>query len=203
VVIGFDLDMTLVDSRPGIAATFRELSRRTGVPIDADLAVTRLGPPLETELAHWYPAHEVEAAAEDYRSLYPSHAITPSPALPGAASAIGAVRARGGRVIVVTAKMTELAALHLAHLGLVADEVHGWAWAQGKVDVLRRTGAVAYVGDHVGDVMAARGAGVLAVGVPTGPCSPAELAEAGADVVLDDLRAFPAWLDRIELGPRV
>ena len=33
--VGFDLDMTLIDSRPGIAATYQELSARTGVAIDA------------------------------------------------------------------------------------------------------------------------------------------------------------------------
>ncbi|KJK47073.1 haloacid dehalogenase, partial [Saccharothrix sp. ST-888] len=32
------------------------------------------------------------------------------------------------------------------------------------------------------------------VGVTTGPYGAAELAEAGADVVLTDLTEFPAWL---------
>ncbi|MCZ9344745.1 HAD family hydrolase, partial [Streptomyces sp. TRM76130] len=45
--VGFDLDMTLIDSRPGIHACYVELSARTGTHVDADLAVTRLGPPLE------------------------------------------------------------------------------------------------------------------------------------------------------------
>ncbi len=47
LVVGFDLDMTLVDSRPGIAATLRALSAETGVFIDAELVVSRLGPTLE------------------------------------------------------------------------------------------------------------------------------------------------------------
>jgi phosphoglycolate phosphatase len=203
VVIGFDLDMTLVDSRPGIAATYRELSRLTGVPIDADAAVGRLGPPLEHEIARWYPPEQRAAAVDRYRGLYPDHAIAPSGALPGAAGAIAAVHARGGRVLVVTAKKTELARLHLEHLGLDVDEVHGLVWAGGKARVLRAAGAYAYAGDHVMDIAAAREAGCVAIGVPTGPCSAAELSAAGADVVLEDLRAFPAWLAQIELGPRV
>lgn len=104
--VGFDLDLTLVDSRPGIAATYRVLREQTGVPIDVDLAVGRLGPPLEWELAQWYPAERV----------------------------------------------------------------------------------------------AARAAGVHAVGVLTGPASASQLAHAGADVILDDLRDFPAWLAGIQLG---
>ena len=201
--VGFDLDMTLVDSRPGIAAAFRQLSALTGVPIDADLAVTRLGPPLEHEIAHWYPAEQVPAAVDRYRALYPDHAVAPSPALPGAAEALEAVRAAGGRVLVLTAKKGELADLHLRHLGLVADELRGLAWADGKAAALRESHAVAYVGDHVADVAAARAAGVFAVGVTTGPCSMAELVEAGADAVLSDLRGFPALLAQILLGRRV
>ena len=35
-MVGFDLDMTLVDSRPGIAATLAELARETGAPVATD-----------------------------------------------------------------------------------------------------------------------------------------------------------------------
>jgi phosphoglycolate phosphatase len=198
--VGFDLDMTLVDSRPGIAATYRALSARTGVLIDVELATGRLGPPLEHELAEWFPAGQVAAAADTYRALYPSHAIEPTVALPGAAEAFAAVRAAGGQVLVVTAKKGELARLHLRHLDLVAAEVHGLAWAAGKAEVLRAAGALAYVGDHIADMAAARSAGVFGVGVASGSCSPGELAKAGADVVLDDLRGFPPLLAQIRLG---
>jgi len=194
--VGFDLDMTLIDSRPGIAATYRQLAGDTGVHIDADLAVTRLGPPLEHEIAHWFPAEEIPAAVARYRALYPHHAIAPTTALPGAAEALDAVRAAGGRVLVLTAKKADLAELHLRHLGLVADELRGLAWAEGKAAALREYGALAYVGDHVADMAAARSAGVLAIGVTTGPCDADELVTAGAQVVLRDLRDFPAVLKR-------
>ena len=58
--VGFDLDMTLIDSRPGIAATYQALSARTGVHVDADLAVTRLGPPLRSVQGVWFPPAAVE-----------------------------------------------------------------------------------------------------------------------------------------------
>jgi phosphoglycolate phosphatase len=135
--------------------------------------------------------------------LYPTHAIVPSPALPGAAEAFAAVRAAGGRILVVTAKKGELARLHLDHLGLHPHEVYGLAWADGKAEVLRTSNAVALVGDHVADMTAARAAGALGVGVLTGAPSAAELAQAGADVIFDDLRGFPAWLAQIQLGHRV
>ncbi|MEH0830578.1 MULTISPECIES: HAD family hydrolase [Micromonospora] len=197
LMVGFDLDMTLVDSRPGIAAAFRALTARTGVHVDGELAVSRLGPPLRTELAHWFPPERVEEAVTVYRELYPAYAITPTVPMPGAEAALRAVQARGGRTMVVTAKIGRLAKLHLDHLGLPVDELAGDVFAEQKAVALREHGATLYVGDHVADMAAARAAGIPGVAVATGPCSAAELTEAGARVVLDDLVEFPAALDRI------
>lgn len=193
LTVGFDLDMTLIDSRPGIRACYLALSERTGTHIDADLAVTRLGPPLAEELINWFPAEQVEAMADLYREMYPSFAVAPTLALPGAREAVAAVRRAGGRAIVVTAKYEPNAKLHLEHLGIEPDAVIGDLWAEQKAEALREYGARVYVGDHVGDVRGARAAGALSVAVATGPCAEAELRAAGADVVLDDLTGFPQW----------
>ncbi|KIF05996.1 haloacid dehalogenase [Streptomyces sp. RSD-27] len=195
LTVGFDLDMTLIDSRPGIRAAWQALSAKTGAHIDADLAVTRLGPPLEEELAYWFPEEQIPAMRDLYREMYPDYAIEPTPAMPGAREAVQAVQALGGRAIVVTAKNEPNARQHLDHLGIEADAVIGWLWAEGKAEALREYGAQVYVGDHIGDVRGARKAGALSVAVTTGPCAASELREAGADVVLEDLTALPAWLE--------
>jgi phosphoglycolate phosphatase len=51
-----------------------------------------------------------------------------------------------------------------------------------------------YVGDTPADIVGARGAGAVAVMVPSGPSDADELRAAGADVVLDTLFDFPTWL---------
>ncbi|MGC5017041.1 HAD family hydrolase [Micromonospora sp. DT47] len=197
LMVGFDLDMTLVDSRPGIAATYRALTALTGVPVDAELAVSRLGPPLRTEIGLWFPPEGVEEAVRIYRELYPAYAITPTVPLPGARQAVDAVHALGGRVMVVTSKIGRLARLHLDHLGLAVDELAGDLFAEEKATALREHGAGLYVGDHVADMTAAGAAGIPGIGVATGPCTEDELRAAGANLVLDDLTGFPAALDRI------
>ncbi|MEU3407277.1 HAD family hydrolase [Streptomyces sp. NPDC006670] len=194
LTVGFDLDMTLIDSRPGIHAAWSALAAKTGAFIDADLAITRLGPPLEEELAYWFPEEQIPAMRDLYREMYPDHAIEPTPAMAGAREAVKAVQALGGRAIVVTAKNEPNARQHLEHLGIEADAVIGWLWAEGKAKALREYGAQVYVGDHIGDVRGARTAGAVSVAVATGPCAAEELREAGADVVLDDLTALPQWL---------
>ncbi|MET0526278.1 MAG: HAD family hydrolase, partial [Nocardioides sp.] len=72
---GFDLDMTLIDSRPGIKAVYEQIVIESGAAIDTDLVVTRLGPPLEWELGQWMPADDVAHWADRYRALYPSIAL--------------------------------------------------------------------------------------------------------------------------------
>ena len=71
--VGFDLDMTLVDTRPGIAATYRALSAQTGVYVDAEAAVSRLGPPLRHELRRWFPPEQLESADRKSTRLNSSH----------------------------------------------------------------------------------------------------------------------------------
>lgn len=189
--------MTLLDTRPGIAAAVRELTLRTGVPIDAELVTSRLGPPLRQELAHWFPPADLDEAVTLYRSIYPDHAIAPSLPLPGAVDALSAVHGKGGKVIVITSKLGRLAELHITHAGLDVDEVYGNVFAEEKATVLRAVGATAMVGDHVADMRGGSVAKVHPIGVATGPCSREDLLTAGAEIVLDDLRGFPAVLEQM------
>jgi phosphoglycolate phosphatase len=191
--VGFDLDMTLADTREGIAAVYDELSVRLGVPIDSAAVVSRLGPPLEVELANWLPADEVAAAADLYREIYPNMGVPVHTAMAGAYEAIAAVRAAGGRVIVVTGKNLRDAIGTVELLGLAVDEVVGSVFGAGKGSALARFGAAAYVGDHVADIEAARAGGAVSVAVATGPYTVGELRDHGADVALADLTQFAAW----------
>ena len=197
LTVGFDLDLTLIDPRPAVVAVAEQLAVEEGVAIDAALWASRLGPPLEHELAHWVAPERVEAVAARYRELMvPATALVTL--LPGAAEAVAAVRSAGGRAVVVTAKSDALARLALDALGVQVDAVVGWRWAEAKAEALREHGATVYVGDHPGDVRAARTAGALCVGVGTGGVPPE-----GADVRLDDLSGFPAWFAQHLLEARL
>ncbi|MQA93278.1 MAG: HAD hydrolase-like protein [Streptosporangiales bacterium] len=202
VLIGFDLDMTLADSRSGIVTTMDALSAETGVPIDSALVVSRLGPPLEQEIAEWFPAAEVAPMTARYRELYAELGVTGAVPMPGAAASVRTVRERGGRVAVVTAKHAGHAAAMLDHLDLRPDVLVGWRFGHAKGETLRELGASVYIGDHLGDVDAARTAGAYSIGVATGPYSGAELLAYGADAALESLADFPAWLGGYVTGMR-
>jgi phosphoglycolate phosphatase len=195
LTVGFDLDMTLVDSRPGIRASMDALSRETGIPIDVDVVIDRLGPKLEWELAQWFPAEKVAHACKRYRAHYWHHCVGAGTILlPGARAAIDAVRTRDGRVLVVTAKSESLAHRCIKAVTLKADVVIGHVYGDEKRDALIAHGATIYVGDTVTDVKSALDASATAVGVATGPDDATKLRAAGAQVVLDSLEQFGAWL---------
>jgi phosphoglycolate phosphatase len=191
--VGFDLDMTLIDSRPAILASFVALAEDTGAAIDLVAVDSRLGIKLEDELAFWYPPDQRAAAAVIYRRHYVQLAEQMTTVLPGAHEALAAVRAAGQRVVIITAKHPVSVQPSLRATGITADEVFTFVHGPEKAAVLRRVGAAAYVGDSPPDMAAAVAAAVRAVGVATGSFSRDDLACAGADVVLDSLAAFPAW----------
>ncbi|MBO2464599.1 HAD family hydrolase [Actinomadura sp. LCR2-06] len=192
--VGFDLDLTLADTRAAIAAVYTAMAAQTGVAIDTDLVLQRIGPPLEVEMAYWFPPERVPAMMDLYREIYPDVAIPATGLMPGAVAALEAVRSVGGQVVVVSGKNQRDTERTVSFLGLDVDIAVGGLFGADKGTVLREHGARAYIGDHTGDVDAARAASAVAVGVATGAFDSAALTAYGADVVLPDLNAFPGWL---------
>lgn len=189
--VGFDLDMTLIDPRPGMVQVLNALGEETGWPLDGAHFAENLGPPLDHVLRGFgVPDELVPGMVARFREMYPEIVVPATVALPGAADALAAVRAVGGHILVVTGKYRPNAARHLAALGWEVDWLVGELWAGGKADALRTHGASVYVGDHVGDMIGAVTAGVYPVGVLTGPCDEEQLRAAGAELVLPDLTTF-------------
>ncbi len=92
--VGFDLDLTLIDSRPAILAAWTEVAQETGVTIDLDAVDRRMGLKLEDEAAFWFPADQVAPASALYRRHYVRLAPGLTTALPGAHDVAG--RGPGG-----------------------------------------------------------------------------------------------------------
>jgi phosphoglycolate phosphatase len=195
--IAFDLDMTLVDTRAGIHAALCAFADETGYPIDADEIVATLGPPVADALAPYVPAAHLTAAVLRFREHMADVGVMNVTPLLGAADAINAVRARGYTVGVVTSKIQALAVATLHHAGLEADHIYGDVFGTGKAQPLRDSAAIAYVGDHPADMIAAARAHTMAIAVTSGSAGAEALQAAGADVVLTSLDDFPEWLGRL------
>jgi phosphoglycolate phosphatase len=194
ITVGFDLDMTLIDPRPGMAAVMNALGEEAGLALDGEHFASNLGPPLDMVLADFgAPADRIPGLVARFRELYPEIVIPRTVALAGAHEALATVRRAGGRTVVVTGKYGPNAEKHIRALDLEVDVLVGELWAAGKAAALREHGAKAYVGDHLGDVKGALAAGIAPIGVATGPCARDELTAAGAETVFGSLTEFPAW----------
>lgn len=200
-MVGFDLDMTLIDARAGVIRVLHALVAEFDVGIDVERYASNLGPPLETMLRdQGFDDPWVVRLAGRFRELYPELAVAAASPMPGAERALRELRAGGVRTLVVTGKHEPNARRHVEALGWEID-VRGDVFGAAKGEVLSEEGASVYVGDHVGDIAGAKAAGATAVAVATGPCGAEDLRAAGADVVLGDLTEFPAWF-AAECAPR-
>lgn len=193
-VVGFDLDMTLVDSRAGIVACMQQVLAARGVQASDEQLWPFIGAPLADNLAHFLPAGQVPGAVAEYRALYPELAVPMTVALPGADETFASIREAGGRSMVVSAKYEPAVHAVLDEVGLQPEIVVGDAFGEGKAIPIREHGARIFVGDHAGDMHGAVLGGAYALGVLTGPHDEATLRAAGARSVVPDLLGFPAWL---------
>ena len=205
LTVGFDLDMTLVDSRPGIRASMDALARETGVPIDVDVVIARLGPKLEWELAQWFPADQVDA---DVRALPRALLGSLRRRRHGAARRARAPRStRCTRTavasLIVTAKSEPLAYRCLETVGLQGRRGRRPRARRREARRAARARRGVYVGDtghrhHVG----ARRRRDRGRRDDRPRRRRDSVGAAGADLVLGSLDGLPAWLDTNALTSR-
>lgn len=199
--VGFDLDLTLIDSRAAIMAAWSAIIGETGVEIDLVAVEGRLGVKLEDEIPFWFSPDQVGAVAAAYRRHYVRLAPSLTTALPGAREALAAVRELGETPVVITAKHLVSVGPSMMAARLTVQEIFTHVHGQEKAAVLARIRAAVYVGDTPHDMIAARSAGVHAVGVSTGSFARPELLAGGAHVVLSSLAEFPAWYAAFRRAP--
>ncbi|GAA1082730.1 HAD family hydrolase [Tsukamurella spumae] len=193
--IGFDLDLTLIDSRQRILTAAQRAFTDLGYTVDDALLLPHMGVPIDEVAREVVPGIDAELFLRRYRHHYDTDVTTPVPVLPGARELLAAIRAAGGRSIVVSAKQHAAAERAVADAGLAVDGVVGGHFGAAKGDALQRYPSVrGYLGDHVEDAAAARVAGCVFIGVTTGEFDGAALAEAGAWRTVDHLGEVIALL---------
>jgi phosphoglycolate phosphatase len=194
LVVGFDLDMTLVDSAEGIAEALVHVCSIHGVTIQKADALATIGLPLDQVFPLWLPDLPYDQLLDEYRSHYGVFGIPNSTLLPGARESVEAVKELGGKTVVVSAKKKDFVDRVLSVVELDIDITYGYLFAEHKGEALRSENAQIYVGDHPGDILAARTAGALSVVVVSGPSTKEELQLNKPDVLFESLLEFPAWL---------
>ncbi len=213
----FDLDGTLVETAPDLAATLNHLLVREGVPpLNPDAARELIGEGAKALLRKGFaaageplPPERLDALFEDFLVHYRAHIADHSRPFAGVETALDVLHAQGARLAVCTNKRTDLSLALLDSLGLsprFAAILGGDGASAPKPDPrhLLETIALAgadparsvMVGDSNNDAEAARRAGVPLVLVSFGYTAiPA--AELGADILIDHFDALPDACHRL------
>jgi long-chain acyl-CoA synthetase len=192
-VIGFDLDMTLVDLRAATEVALREVNRQSPEKVDIDAIMGDLGAPFREVLTRWISPSNLPAVLRTFAKAFRVQGMSLVTPMPGAHEAIDAVLSRDDDIVVITGRRASVAHDTLAACGLPELATMGQVFGTDKAPVMVAHGISAFVGDHPLDMLGAARAGVLPVGVATGSHSSDKLHEAGAEHVLTSLAEFSDW----------
>jgi phosphoglycolate phosphatase len=214
----FDLDGTLTDSAPGLVSCIRYALDELGIePPDAETMRTFLGPPLWVTFRDHFGLDEeqVVRAIELYRERYHDTGMFENTVYDGIRDTLEALRDANIRMAIATSKPEYSATRILEHFDLAqyfefigADDLEGSRASKTKViaHVLANTGLdpttqrLIMVGDRRHDVEGAASHGIDTIGVLWGYGDHAELANAGARVIVANPVALTAALNVTATG---
>ena len=185
--LGFDLDLTLIDTRDAVRVTLEVINNSFDDCVDIEVLVGRLGPPLRSELALYIPEEDLDEALAVYREAFLAEGVSHLKPLPGAQALFAHGRQSGAFLAVVTARFPSQANPCLDVCELRPDHLIGNVVGAEKAPGIRELELEVFVGDHPFDMEAAQVAGVPGIGVTTGHHNAEELSEAGAHIVVDSL----------------
>jgi phosphoglycolate phosphatase len=217
-VILFDLDGTLIDSAPDIAAAVNELLGQDGLaPLSLGAVRSMIGNGIKKLVERAYAASSkpVEGAALDAANdrmmeVYGRHLTKETTLMPGAAEIVAAYHREGVKIGVVTNKPEAFTHDILKHFGLdvqVAVVVGGDTGPARKPapDMLEHAlstvalsaSQALMVGDSPADIDAAKAALMANIAVRGGYTNvPAD--ELGADLVISSLMELPGAIEALK-----
>ena len=215
----FDLDGTLTDPKLGITSSVQHALRALGIEEPSlDKLEPFIGPPLADSFQEFYGLDEEQTAAAvaRYRERFQDQGIYENEIYPGVADMLAALKAGGKKLSIASSKPTPFVERILDYFAIrtyfdviVGSNLDGTRSRKEEVveEALRqmlpagmtsaeKKAAVAMVGDRRFDIEGAKEHGLTSVGVSFGYAPEGELAQAGADFIVDTVDALSELLMR-------
>lgn len=204
----FDLDGTLTDPKLGITSSVQYALRALGIEEPSlDRLEPFIGPPLADSFREFYSLNEeqIVTAIARYRERFNNQGIYENEIYPGIADMLAVLKAGGKKLSIASSKPTQFVERILDYFDIriyfdviVGSNMDGTRSKKEEVveEALRqmlpagmtpaeKKAAVAMVGDRRFDIEGAKEHGITSVGVSFGYAQEGELAQAGADFIVD------------------
>lgn len=165
--IGFDLDMTLVDSSEAIV--FSALETIKEFHGDSTISSKELkqfiGLPMRNSLELWIDPQVAASAFEFYKKFYLENAMHLTFAIPGARELLAQLTSDAIPYCVITAKDEKVANSQLSYLNFPKSTIFGGKFREEKTRTMLEFECTHYIGDHFEDYKSATKAGVTFIGL--------------------------------------
>jgi phosphoglycolate phosphatase len=195
--IGFDFDLTLVDSTFGIIKTVGEILANFDISFTESELKGRLSLPLAEIFEPWKGQIDKNVAEKLYLEMYPEFCLEGAVLLPGVQDATDYLIQRGYSIVIISAKKQANLELMVKYFQLDKFAHFGDAFLSTKSELLREYNCLAYIGDHPFDVVAARRAKCSAIITQTGNSMPNDFMEFPPDFFIKNLLELPETINNL------
>ncbi len=204
----FDLDGTLIDSYGPIYESFNYAMRKLNLPEYSYEAVLKtIGLPIEDVMSGIKGIEDIDSAIMLFRENYEKIYLDKTVLLKDVKETLSRLYNEGYTMAVSTNKRGESARNLMKKLGIseylkyvigIGDGLKGKPYPDTVVRIIKELNLereqTVYVGDSTIDIETARNAGIDVISIATGPADFKELAQAGPDLVIDQLNKLPLFV---------
>lgn len=201
LTIGFDLDMTLVDTSRAIVYGVEKALNEIGHNSPSNLIESSIGlPMLETLESLLKSPQKALKVYERYQEIYFSEGFRLGTLLPGVEKTLKLLSQDGHKIVIITAKRERLAMRQLSFCNIPYDILKAGCFGKLKSKAMLECSVEIYVGDHLEDFKAAKDAGVNFVGVSFNRFSRLEELLPSNSLIIDNIEKLTPLITKMVKG---
>ena len=187
--IGFDFDMTLVDTSKSLIATLRQIFPDKNILQDNNFSSKLSGLPLDQILLHFCHNENLHRFRKEFMTAYENIGIRESRLLSGSIPALEIVRQYGFEPVIISAKSRKNLTKLIKHFDLPVKKIYADKHGIEKTKAMIVEKNILYVGDQESDVSAAHAVPIEAL-IITGNSG---VTETHAEWQIANMSLFPHW----------
>lgn len=196
----FDLDGTLTDPKEGITKSVQYALKKFGIEEECDNLTKFIGPPLDISFKEFYgfDSEESKLAVKYYRERYSEIGLFENKIISGIPEVLDQLKKSGKILLVATSKPTIFSIKICDKFNLsqyfhkiLGSELNGERSNKWEVinELIKEYNCslddAIMIGDRKHDIIGAKKCGISSIGVQFGYAEKGELAEAGADYIVN------------------